>query len=159
MGNSDEVTAAIAIAAAAHLGQTYGTEDYFESHVCKVADNIVEMADDQNPTQDELVVAYLHDVIEDTKVDAFRLEELGISSHNVASVERLTKKDGEGTTSYLEWIRQDPVATKVKIADALVNLTKSVHTGDFERIKKYTFYIQFLTGAWDNRGGYNGAYN
>lgn len=71
---------------------------------------------------DARVVAWLHDVIEDTEVTAENLIQFGIPHHLVTEVELLTKSSETRYEDYLERVAESQLATKVKIADMLSNL-------------------------------------
>lgn len=76
---------------------------------------------------DEKVVAWLHDVIEDTKLDGINLLERGIPAHLVEAVEAISKLPGEDYLEYLLRVRNNPIARAVKIADLEDNI------GDHEK--------------------------
>ena len=72
-------------------------------------------------TEDERIVALLHDTIEDTSVTEDTLKDLNYPCHIVRSVLRLTKRPGQSYKEYIANIARDRCATKVKIADILHN--------------------------------------
>ena len=72
---------------------------------------------------DGLQAAYLHDVVEDTKLTLEDLHELGFSARVVDIVDLLTKKsDGSATAGYYQAIARDDIALSVKCADRCANL-------------------------------------
>lgn len=76
-------------------------------------------------TTDEIIVALLHDVLEDTTVTDSKLIEMGYDLHIVKAIKALTRKQGECYEDYLQIISEDPLACKVKIADMLHNMSDS----------------------------------
>ena len=77
-------------------------------------------------TEEERIVAVLHDIIEDTPVTINELQEKGFSERIVDAVVCLTKKDGERYNEYIERVATNPLAKKVKLADLEdnINLTR-----------------------------------
>lgn len=79
--------------------------------------------------EEERQVALLHDVLEDTQVDAMALHARGFSGRVICAVELLTRPPA-GTSNrptYIEWIKSiakcgNSTAIKVKIADNEDNL-------------------------------------
>lgn len=128
----------------AHDKQMYGDLPYF-IHPLAVAEALVD------PTEDELVAALLHDVIEDTSIDSSLIEVM--FGKNVYDIVMLLTKDGE--ISYEANIINivasgNRSAMKVKWADNLVNMTgdKSYMT-DIRRDKlnqRYTKSFEILSG-------------
>lgn len=117
MTSNEIVRLAERVATEAHLGQFRrgGSVPYIE-HPRAVANRV---GDDP----DAMVVAWLHDVIEDTGETAESLLEKGIPRHCVEAVTLLTKGTGTDYDTYLERVACSPLATKVKIADMLSNLS------------------------------------
>ena len=124
---------ALEIAISAHKGQKdLGGRDYIE-HPKAVA-NLLE-------TDEEKTIGYLHDVLEDTSITEEDLVTMGISSEIVSAIKVLTKKRGEPYTEYIERVKENELARKVKIADLQHNMDLSRIPNptkrDFERLEKY----------------------
>ena len=96
---------------------------------------------EQMETEDETVVALLHDVMEDCGKTPDDLRALGISEQAVAALELLTHKHGTPYLDYVRALADNPLATKVKLADLRHNsdLTRldSVDGCDIARLCKY----------------------
>lgn len=73
----------------------------------------------------------LHDVVEDTNVTVNDLKEAGFSDEVVSAVSTITKKVGEDYEEYLNRVKQNPIALRVKIADM-------EHNSDISRIPNPT---------------------
>lgn len=130
-----------------HRRQKYGVHEYMY-HLYAVA-NQVERLLSQSPADitDELVVAYLHDVLEDTSATIEDLENEGFSRSVINAVVSITKVAGESYESYITKVKSNPVALLVKKADTLCNLRESVFDGSVGRVKKYTKQLNLLMGG------------
>lgn len=74
-------------------------------------------------TTEQIAAAYLHDVVEDTKVTLNDLLDHGFPAETVQIVWAVTKQSQELQTVYLDRIiKQGPGAQRVKVADLMHNL-------------------------------------
>jgi (p)ppGpp synthase/HD superfamily hydrolase len=105
----------------------------------------------QMTSEDEMIVAVLHDVIEDSDLTVERLRQEGFYAEILDAIECLTKRDGEEFGEYIERVKKNPLAIKVKIADLEDNLEvarlKEVTAADAERIEKYKQALQMLSNS------------
>ena len=91
-------------------------------------------------TEEEKIVALLHDTIEDTDLT---LEEIrkDFGDNITKAVDALTHKKGVKYMDYIENIKKNPLARAVKLADLEHNMDISRIPNpkqvDFDRIKKY----------------------
>jgi (p)ppGpp synthase/HD superfamily hydrolase len=92
-------------------------------------------------TNDERIIALLHDVVEDTEYTLEDLRKAGYSQKILQSLDYLTKRDGEEYKEFINRVKHNPLARKVKIADVEDNLDlariKNPKKRDFMRIEKY----------------------
>ena len=88
------------------------------------------------------IVAWLHDVIEDCGYTEESLVRAGIPTHCAAAVVLLTKTREMVYEDYLDEIAASPLATKVKIADMLSNLSDNPTK---KQIQKYAKGLLRLT--------------
>ncbi len=137
----DFVRLAYSIAKEAHKGQVdKAGVDYIE-HPKKVASYV--------QTNEEKVVAYLHDIIEDTDVTLDDLRNYGFSEKIIVAVDVLTRKKGQAYQSYLEIVKSNELAKNVKLADLRHNSDLSrlsqIKNKDLERNLKYQAAIKFLS--------------
>jgi len=90
---------------------------------------------------EEMCVALLHDVIEDSEITAENLFAGGLPSSVVIAVEALTKLEGENYEEFIDRVMDNSLATKVKIADIEDNINvlrlNSVNEADLQRVAKY----------------------
>jgi (p)ppGpp synthase/HD superfamily hydrolase len=102
-------------------------------------------------TNDERIVAVLHDVVEDTKYTLEDLRRAGYSRKVLRSLDYLTKRDGEEYEGFIKRIRPHPLARRVKIADLKDNLDlkriRKPKKRDFMRIEKYRRALKELLKA------------
>jgi (p)ppGpp synthase/HD superfamily hydrolase len=88
-----------------------------------------------------MCIAVLHDVMEDCGVTAKDLFDAGMSLRVIKGVSNLTKLDGQSPEEYLEIIKANPDAIKVKLADLRHNMDarrlKGVTEKDRARLDKY----------------------
>jgi (p)ppGpp synthase/HD superfamily hydrolase len=103
------------------------------------------MGDDE----DAVIVALLHDVIEDTSVRAQDLLCAGFDDKVVQSVVSISRRPGEAYSGYLDRVKKDELATKVKLGDLRHNSDLGrLSNVDKEAIslhKRYQKAIEFLS--------------
>ena len=131
---------AIEIAREAHAGQVdKAGEDYF-NHPKRVADNFYE--------DDDIIVALLHDVIEDTEITLEQLKEEGFNDAVLAALDAITKREGESYDQFIERVKDNPIALKVKLADLRDNMDilrlPELTEKDLQRIAKYHKAYKYL---------------
>lgn len=106
---------AIEIATKAHEGQKrWGGEPYI-THPEEVASKF--------PYSEELqIVAWLHDVIEDTPTTLSDLKTSGFSDAIIQAVDAITKQENEPYSAYIQRVADNYYASQVKLADLAHNL-------------------------------------
>ena len=89
----------------------------------------------------EKIVGVLHDVIEDTPCTLADLREKGYPEQVLQALECLTKRVDEPYEQFIERVRKNPVARRVKIAGLEDNMNPQrllvLDLDALERIKKY----------------------
>ncbi|WP_423218362.1 HD domain-containing protein [Streptococcus equinus] len=137
----DDVKVAHEIAKRAHKGQVDKAGAPYILHPETVASFVTK--------DDEKIVAYLHDVIEDTPCQLRDLENAGFSSEIIKAVDLLTRKTGQSYKQYLKLVKTNELARVVKLADLKHNsdLSRLTHVteNDIKRLKKYQDAIVFLS--------------
>ena len=132
---------AIELAKQHHEGQTDKAGKLYIEHPLRVMNQV--------ESEEEKIVAVLHDIVEDTEISLDDLRSEGFSEEVVSAVECLTKQDGENYDLYIERISFNPLAVKIKLADLEDNrdLTRlpEVTDKDLERIEKYDKALEKLT--------------
>jgi hypothetical protein len=67
-------------------------------------------------TQGEKVIGWLHDVVEDTDTTVRDLEAMGFADYS-DTLDAISRRQGEPYFKYIERVKQDPLATRVKLHD------------------------------------------
>lgn len=102
---------------------------------------------EQMDTENECIIALLHDVVEDTNVTFKQLEEV-FSKEIIDILKLLTRKENIEYDEYIKRIKNNSIACKVKIADLTHNLDKTrldfVTEVDVKRSEKYKKALQIL---------------
>ena len=117
--------------------------DYFSGHVVTVAQKVA-----LGGYSDEyVVVAFLHDIIEDTSV-VFE-DIVDVFGEKVAfAVKAMTKQKGEEYSLYLERVTSNKIASVVKFYDmehnSDINRLSIVREKDLKRQAKYQHYMLIL---------------
>lgn len=124
---------ALEIALAAHAGQTDKGGAPYILHPIRV------MLACQ--TEDERVVALLHDVVEDSEYSLGDIVAI-FGAETADAVDCLTKRRGEEYDDYLGRVQENATAARVKIADLedncdLGRLGRDASLADLERSAKY----------------------
>jgi (p)ppGpp synthase/HD superfamily hydrolase len=101
----------------AHRGQTDKAGQPYYKHPVRVAANIRSIYGGLEQADTLMAVAYLHDVLEDTKVTDKHMRWFGINDEVRAEVAIMTRAKGEHRHDYLRRIRASKSATAVKLAD------------------------------------------
>jgi ADP-ribosylglycohydrolase len=107
------LTAAVALATAAHAGQVDKLGIEYIQHPLGVMARV--------GGEDEKIVAALHDVVEDTDVTLDELRARGFAEHIVRAVDAVTKREGEALADSMARVAADPLALAVKFADLAHN--------------------------------------
>lgn len=107
---------AIAIAAEAHAGQKDRAGAPYILHPIRL---MIQM-----DSEDAMMAAVLHDVVENSVWTLDDLRKEGFSNEVLNAVDSLTHRDKEGEDywDYIQRAKSDPIAIKVKLADLEDNL-------------------------------------
>lgn len=137
---------AIEIAAKAHAGQIDKAGAPYVLHPIRV---MLRMK-----TVEEMIVAVLHDVVEDSSWTVEELSAEGFCQTVVEAVGVLTKLPGESREAAGERARQHPIARAVKLADNAENmdLTRIANPTpkDYARLREYEKVRAILLGEEGN---------
>lgn len=132
MPYSTDVAGAKRLATQMHEGQTDKAGLPYITHPERVAARLA--------TPEEQVVGWLHDTVEDTALTLSEIEAV-FGAETAAAVDAISRRAGESWDDYLDRVRQNPVARKVKISDLIDNSnlsrTPRVTMKDVQRQAKY----------------------
>ena len=124
---------ALAFAVEAHKGQKDKGKKPYIYHPIYVAEHV----------EGDIAksVAYLHDVVEDTKYTLEDLRNAGFSDEIVDAVDVLTKREGMPYEKYIEKVAKNPLATTVKLADlehnSQISRIENPNKKDLKRCEMY----------------------
>lgn len=109
--------------------------------------HLAEQMSDENTT----CVALLHDVVEDTEITFEDLEKEGFTKEIIEALKLMTHDEAVPYLEYVKKIKNNPIATTVKLADLNHNsdLTRLdvVDEKAKERVQKYKKAIEILTSG------------
>jgi len=124
---------AIRIAVNAHAGQKNKGGAPYILHPLRVMMNM--------ETEQEMIVAVLHDVMENTDCTLDTLWREGFSADILCALDHLTRRQIETYDAFIEKVRQNDIARKVKRADIEDNLNTAriplLTEADQQRFDRY----------------------
>lgn len=139
-GSMSTIERAVVIAAQAHEGQTDKAGAAYLLHPLRLML--------QAESDEERIVAVLHDVVEDSgwTLEALRAE--GFSEQILAAIDSVTRRDGETYEQFIQRAGQSSLGRRVKLADLKDNCDlsriPSPSEKDRARVAKYRQAIAFL---------------
>src|SRR5262245_11766928 len=133
---------AILIAAQAHLGQKDKAGAPYILHPLRLMMRM--------DSEDAMIAAVLHDVVEDSDCTLEQLRGEGFSEEVLHAVDCLTNRDGESYDEFIARVQPNAIARQVKIADLEDNMNVKrigeMTPKDLARIEKYHRAWRALTG-------------
>lgn len=109
--------------------------------------HVAEQMEDEYST----CVALLHDTVEDGGIELFELYEADFPEEIIKTVDILTRREDEPYMEYIERLKKNSLAVKVKLADLNHNSDMSrlniITKWDMERKEKYEKAIAILKGS------------
>lgn len=136
---------ALAIAIQAHAGQVDKAGQPYILHPLRL---MFQMA-----TEEEMITAVLHDVVEDSDVTLDALRQAGFSEKLITAVAAVSRQDDETYEEFIRRLRPNALAAKVKLADLTDNMDarrlKTITPKDLARIEKYHHAWIALTSPID----------
>ena len=137
---------AISIAVKAHLGQRDKANKPYILHPLRL---MLKMN-----TEEEMIVAVLHDLVEDCEGWNFeRLEKEGFNEQILSALKLLTHDKLEPYDIYIKKIKTNKIALKVKLADLEDNMDlnriENPDENDFKRIERYKRSYKILTDNYN----------
>lgn len=96
----------------------------------------------------DMIVAVLHDVVEDTEWTLDELKKEGFSDEVVAAINALTRRTGESYWDFIGRIKKNAIARKVKLVDLEDNMDvrrmAKISDEERDRLKRYHKAWQML---------------
>lgn len=110
-------------------------------------------------TEEEMIVAVLHDIVEDSSWTIEQLRSRGFSEKVLIAIECLTRRDGESYETFIERVQTNPIACRVKIADLEDNMNiqrfGEITSKDLQRLEKYHRAWRILRNDIATEGQHN----
>jgi (p)ppGpp synthase/HD superfamily hydrolase len=135
---------ALQIAAKAHEGQKDKEGQPYILHPLRAMMSV--------EGEETMIVAVLHDVVEDAAVTLDDLRRAGFSESVLHGVELVTHRKDEPYADYVVRCKADPIARRVKLADLQDNsrldrtiLRPQRIDADVARLRKYVLSYKYLT--------------
>jgi (p)ppGpp synthase/HD superfamily hydrolase len=126
---------ALLLAVVGHAGQEDKGQNSYIRHPLRVMEKM--------DSEDEMIVAVCHDLVEDTDFSLEELSTLGFTASQVKAIDALTKRDDEEYAQRIERVSNSIVARKIKVADIQDNLqvwrlkNKKLTQKDMDRMQHY----------------------
>ena len=137
---SKKIKKAFNIAYSAHHGQYDKSGMPYIFHPVHLAERM--------SSEEEIIIALLHDVVEDSKISIEELKKEGIDDNILEAISLLTHDKSEDYMEYIKKIKNNPLACSVKIADLTHNSDISridnPSVKDYERLEKYKKALDIL---------------
>ena len=106
---------------------------------------------EQMTIETEIIVALLHDVVEDSNYTLKDIEQMGFSKDIIDALRAITKYPEESYKDYIYRVSKNPIASKVKLEDLLhnsdLNRLSCVNSDDLDRLDKYKSAAELLKEA------------
>lgn len=113
LAGNEMLLMAIGVAVNCHHDQVDKSGNLYILHPLHVMDTVDGI--------DAKTVAVLHDTIEDTSLYLSDLEDMGFPEHILQALDAITKRRGEKLEEYWTRIKENQLATQVKLADIAHN--------------------------------------
>lgn len=142
-GAGSALEMAISVAVTAHAGQTDKGGAPYILHPLRVMQRM--------RTEEERIVAVLHDVMEDCPAwGVSALKQVGVSDSALAALTALTRLRGESYDDFIRRCGENELARRVKLADLGDNMDMSripsPTPADYARFEKYERASDYLIG-------------
>lgn len=103
-------------------------------------------------TEEERVVAVLHDTVEDTSLTLEALRQEGFSELVLTALDHLTHRAEHSYEAYIQRLQENPLAVRIKLLDLEDNmdirrLPSQLSDKDWQRLQKYRYFWSVLQ-AW-----------
>ena len=105
---------AITIACEAHQGQSSINGEPYILHPLRLLIKV--------KSNEERIIAILHDVIEKTNISLADLKNKGFNQNIISSIDSLSKRRSESYIEYIERLMQNKISVKIKLLDLADNI-------------------------------------
>ena len=105
---------AIKIACEAHQGQSSINGEPYILHPLRLLIKA--------KSNEERIIAILHDVIEKTNISLIDLKNNGFDQNIISSIDSLSRRGGESYIEYIKRLMQNKISVKIKLLDLADNI-------------------------------------
>ena len=106
-------------------------------------------------SEEEMMVAVLHDLLEDTPHTPATLRTLGYPEHVLHTLDLLSRREDESYDQFIDRLKPDPLARRVKLADLEDNMDitrlADITEKDLARLQRYLKAWRTLRAATQGR--------
>ena len=113
---------AITIACEAHQGQSSINGEPYILHPLRLLIKA--------KSNEERIIAILHDVIEKTNISLADLKNKGFDQNIISSIDSLTRRGGESYVDYIGRLMQNRISVKIKLLDLADNIKMHSENND-----------------------------
>lgn len=113
---------AITIACEAHQGQSSINGDPYILHPLRLLIKA--------KSNEERIIAILHDVIEKTNISLADLKNKGFDQNIISSIDSLSRRRSESYIEYIERLMQNKISVKIKLLDLADNIKIHIENND-----------------------------
>ena len=113
---------AITIACEAHQGQSSINGEPYILHPLRLLIKA--------KSNDERIIAILHDVIEKTNISLADLKNKGFNQNIISSIDSLSRRRGESYVNYIGRLMQNRISVKIKLLDLADNIKINSENND-----------------------------
>lgn len=135
-----DLTQAIQLATEAYKDQKDKAGKPYITHVIRVMERC--------KTEEEKIIAVLHDIVEDTSITLDDLRKEDFNEKILSAIEAITQGKDESKTEYIRRVKSNPLATRVKLNDLEDNMDirrlNKITDKDVKRLKKYLTIYRYL---------------
>ena len=114
---------AIIIACEAHQGQSSINGEPYILHPLRLLIKV--------KSNEERIIAILHDVIEKTNISLADLKNKGFDQNIISSIDSLSRRRGESYVDYIGRLMQNRISVKIKLLDLADNIKKHSENNDY----------------------------
>ena len=115
---------AITIACEAHQGQSSINGEPYILHPLRLLIKA--------KSNEERIIAILHDVIEKTNISLLELKNKGFDQNIISSIDSLSRRRSESYIEYIERLMQNKISVKIKLLDLADNIKIHSENNDNE---------------------------
>ena len=130
---------AITIACEAHQGQSSINGEPYILHPLRLLIKA--------KSNEERIIAILHDVIEKTNISLADLKNKGFDQNIISSIDSLSRRRSESYFDYIERLMQNKITDRIKLLDLAANIKMHSENNDYGIYDAKIIQYKKLTGG------------